>query len=261
MSLKILLNQGGFYVEASGRLESAIGWWNTLNTVDIDNDGDLDIMAGNLGLNTKYKASPECPFSVYCHDFDENGTFDIVLSYYEKGSCFPVRGRQCSSQQMPFIKNKFPTYGQFGEASVNDIHGKNLDKALQYHATEFRSGAFINDGLGNFTFEPFPNEAQIFPVQGIIPMDLNSDGNQDLIMAGNYYNREVETTRSDAGIGCVLLGNGDGTFSAMPPTVHGLALYKDVRDIQLLKSNGLTKLIAANNNDKVQIYRLHQPAP
>ena len=261
MSLKVLLNQGGFYVEASSGLESAIGWWNTLNTVDIDNDGDLDIMAGNLGLNIKYKASPESPFSVYCHDFDENGTFDIVLSYYEKGSCFPVRGRQCSSQQMPFIKNKFPTYGQFGEATVNDIHGKNLDKALQYHATEFRSGACINDGLGNFTFEPFPNEAQIFPVQGIIPMDLNNDGNQDLIMAGNYYNREVETTRSDAGIGCVLLGNGDGTFSAMPQTEHGLALYKDVRDIQLLQSNGSTKLIAANNNDKVQIYRLQQPDP
>lgn len=261
MSPRILLNANGKFEEASSGLESAIGWWNTLSVIDIDNDGDMDIMAGNLGLNIKYKASPESPFSVYCHDFDENGTFDIVLSYYEKGSCFPVRGRQCSSQQMPFIKKKFPTYDQFGVATVSDIHGENLEKALQYHATEFRSGGWINDGSGQFEFIPFPNEAQIFPVQGIVTMDINDDGNQDLILAGNYYNREVETTRSDAGIGCVLLGNGDGSFKAMPATEHCLALYKDVRDIKLLKGNGSTKLVVANNNDKVQVYRLQNPAP
>ena len=261
MAPRVLLNTNGRLEESSAGLDSAIGWWNTVNVMDIDNDGDIDIMAGNLGLNIKYKASPESPFSVYCHDFDQNGTFDIVLSYYEKGSCFPVRGRQCSSQQMPFIKKKFPTYDQFGVATVSDIHGENLKKALQYHATEFRSGAWINDGSGQFEFTPFPNEAQIFPVQGIIPMDINNDGIQDLILAGNYYNREVETTRSDAGIGCVLIGIGDGSFNVSPTTEHGLSLYKDVRDIKLLKGNGSIKLIAANNNDKVQVYNLAIPAP
>lgn len=258
---RILLNNNGKLEESTSGLDHAIGWWNTIEVLDIDNDGDLDIMAGNLGLNIKYKANPESPFSVFCDDFDENGSYDIVLSYYEKGSCFPVRGRQCSSEQMPFIKKKFPTYDQFSVATMSDIHGDNLKKALQYHATEFRSGSWINDGSGQFRFSPFPNEAQIFPVQGIVPLDINSDGFQDLILAGNYYNREVETTRSDAGIGCVLLGNGDGSFRAMPATEHGLSLYNDVRDIKLLKSNGSFKLIAANNNDKVQIYSLQMSNP
>ena len=254
-------NSGKLSISNSG-MNKAVGWWNAVEPVDIDNDGDMDIVAGNLGLNIKYKASEESPFSVYCHDFDNNGSLDIVLSYYEKGSCFPVRGRECSSQQMPFIKKKFPTYDQFGEATVKDIHGENLDKSLQYHATEFRSGVWINNGSGSFAFKPFVNEAQIAPIQAVVPHDVNTDGNMDLIMAGNYYNREVETTRSDAGIGCVLLGDGTGGFKPMHPTEHGLQLYKDVRDIKLMNGpKGEKLLIVANNNTPAQMYSLNSRIP
>jgi hypothetical protein len=258
LGVTVLTQTNGVLEKAEAGTENSIGWWNTIETADVDNDGDLDLITGNLGLNIKYKASPEKPFSVYCHDFDGSGSFDIVLSYYENESCFPVRGRECSSQQMPFIKNKFPTYNQFGDATLEDIHGKNLDDALQYHATEFRSGVWINDGKASFTFSPFPNQAQVSTIQGIIPIDLNSDGNIDLITAGNYYEREVETTRSDASIGCVLIGKGNGQFDAMHPTDHGLNLYEDVRDIQLLKGkNGKMQLIAAINGKQAKIYSLN----
>lgn len=256
MPLTAMVQKDGVFESAELTTSANTGWWNTIELADIDNDGDMDLLTGNLGLNIKYKASKDEPFSVFCHDFDNNGSLDIVLSYYDQGSCFPVRGRECSSQQMPFIKKKFPTYDQFGEATVKDIHGENLDKALQYHATEFRSGAWINNGSGKFDFIAFPNEAQIAPIQGIIAKDLNKDGNLDLICAGNYYNREVETTRSDAGVGCVLLGDGTGSFTAMHPTEHGLKLYKDVRDISLCKMKSGTTLIAACNNDALEVYKI-----
>ena len=256
MPLTAMVQKDGVFESVELTTSANTGWWNTVELADVDNDGDMDLLTGNLGLNIKYKASKEEPFSVFCHDFDNNGSLDIVLSYYDQGSCFPVRGRECSSQQMPFIKKKFPTYDQFGEATVKDIHGENLDKALQYHATEFRSGAWINNGLGKFDFMAFPNEAQIAPIQGIIAKDLNKDGNLDLICAGNYYNREVETTRSDAGIGCVLLGDGTGKFTAMHPTEHGLKLYKDVRDISLCKMKSGISLIAACNNDALEVYTI-----
>lgn len=258
MSLTALIQQDGKFESKEVSSDESVGWWNTVETADIDNDGDLDLLTGNLGLNIKYKASKDEPFSVYCHDFDENGSLDIVLSYYDQGSCFPVRGRECSSQQMPFIKKKFPTYDQFGEATVRDIHGENLDQALQYHATEFRSGAWINDGSGKFSFKPFINQAQIAPIQAIIPVDINKDGNLDIVAAGNYYHREVETTRSDAGIGLVMLGDGQGNFEPMHPTEHGLELYQDIRDIKLVKSNGSTRLFAAANDDVLQIYDLNE---
>ena len=262
MAPTVFINISGKLSIANSGMQKAVGWWNTVEPVDVDNDGDLDIVAGNLGMNIKYKATEASPFSVYCHDFDTSGSLDIVLSYYEKGSCFPVRGRECSSQQMPFIKKKFPTYDQFGEATVTDIHGEHLEKSLQYHATEFRSGIWINNGSGSFTFKAFANEAQIAPIQAVVAHDVNADGNTDLIMAGNYYNREVETTRSDAGIGCVLIGDGAGQFKPMHPTEHGLQLYKDVRDIKLMDSpEGDKMLLVANNNATVQMYRFNSRLP
>ena len=257
MPLTAMVQKNGVFESTELTTSANTGWWNTIELADVDNDGDLDLLTGNLGLNVKYKASKEEPFSVYCHDFDENGSLDIVLSYYEQGSCFPVRGRECSSQQMPFIKKKFPTYDQFGEATVKDIHGENLDKALQYHATEFRSGAWLNNGKGKYDFIAFPNEAQIAPIQAIVPIDINSDGNLDLICAGNYSNRVVEPPRSDAGIGSLLLGDGSGNFSPVHPTEHGLKLYQDIRDIALINSASGVKLIAAANDNAVQVYTLN----
>lgn len=255
MAVTVLRNSGGkLSIDNSSGMNEAIGWWNTVETIDLDNDGDLDIVAGNLGLNIKYKASKNEPFSVYCHDFDDNGSLDIVLSYYQKGKCYPVRGRECSSQQMPFIKEKFPTYDGFGGATVQEMHGENLDKALQYHATEFRSGIWRNDGNGKFFFEPFENDLQIAPINGIVSKDLNEDGFQDLIVAGNFYHREVETTRSDAGIGNVLISDGNGSYRSLHPTEHGLKMFGDVRKLELIESDGIAMLISASNDGPVEVY-------
>ena len=221
----------------------------------MDGDGDDDLIAGNLGTNIKYKGSEEEPFKVYSHDFDANGTNDIVLSYYQQGKCFPVRGRECSSQQMPFVKNKFPSYHAFATATVEQIYSEHIDEALMLEAKNF-SSLYLENKDGNFNTKHLPIEAQFSTVQGIVTHDVNDDGHLDLIVAGNFYHREVETTRSDASIGYVMLGDGKGNFQTIDATKAGLKLYQDVRDIKLIKTASGLKLLGAVNGDVMQFYSL-----
>lgn len=252
-------NDGSFSnISKSVGLANTEGWWNEMVATDIDNDGDLDLVAGNLGLNIKYKASEDQPFTLYIKDFDDNGTHDVYLGYYQDGVCYPVRGRECSSQQLPYIKEEFKNYDKFGKATIDEVLGDRKEGAEFRTAKTFAS-VYIENQDGEFILHNLPNEAQISPIFGIVPQDFNGDGNLDLLIGGNYYNREVETTRSDAGIGQILLGDGKGAFKAMPSHNTGLALYKDVRAMEILKANGgNSTIIVANNNDPIQVYNLNK---
>ena len=235
-------------------LANTKGWWNVLAANDIDNDGDVDLIAGNLGYNIKYKASVDKPFKLYVDDFDNNGTNDVYLGYYEGDKCFPVRGRQCSSEQMPFVKKKFKNYNEFGSATVLDVlEGRIGDKTVVQEAHTFANAIFINEG-GKFTLKELPNDAQISPVYGIAVDDFDKDGNKDIFLAGNMYNREVETTRSDAGKGSLVTPLPDGSFKVMRSIETGISADKDVRDVLVLRSENNSLLLIANNNDPIQVY-------
>ena len=237
-------------------LSQYTGWWNIIISDDFDNDGDPDFIAGNLGLNYKYKATIQEPLHVYCYDFDNTGTLDIVLGYYNDGSCYPVRGRQCSSEQMPNIKQKFPSYAAFGNATLQDVYGENLETALHHEAKYFASAYIKNNGSDGFELIPLPKECQLSTVFGIIPFDYNNDGNKDIILAGNFYVSEVETGRADAGIGLLLEGDGHGGFDPIPITTSGFRADRDVRDLEMLKtSSGQVMIIIGNNNYRTQIYK------
>ena len=148
MPLTILINNGNSFIDSSQEmgLSKHIGWWNSIEAGDFDNDGDMDLIGGNLGLNYKYKASYDEPFEVYAKDFDKSGNLDIVLGYYNQGDLFPLRGRECSSNQMPFIKNKFSNYDAFGKATLAEVYGEeNLNEAIHYRATTFATTLFENN--------------------------------------------------------------------------------------------------------------------
>jgi len=229
------------------------GWWNTIEIVDADHDNDLDVVAGNLGHNIKYKASVDKPFKLYVDDFDKNGSNDVYLGYYEGGKCYPVRGKQCSTQQMPFVSEKFKTYNDFGTATITDVlDGLITDKTVLQEVHTFANSIFINN-KGSFVQKELPSEAQISPVYGIAIDDFDKDGKSDIFLAGNMYNREVETTRSDAGKGC-LLSYKNGEFIASRNLKTGVSADKDVRDVMVLKDDNKSMLVIANNNDKLQIY-------
>ncbi len=227
---RLYLNDGlGNFIKSVSSLPKMITSSSIVEPCDFDSDGDIDLIVGNLGKNYKYKASFETPFEVHSTDFDNNGTLDIVLSYYESGNKHPLRDRSCSSQQIPSIKNKFPTYKDFGLAILNEVYGDILKSSLHYTATTFSTSYIENLGDKGFKITPLPNLAQISSVNGILIQDYNNDGNKDVLIAGNLYGSEIETPRNDAGYGLLLTGNGKGEFTAMPADQSGLYLKGDVK--------------------------------
>ncbi len=249
-------NEDKFVESNASGLEKSEGLWNRIAPVDFDGDGDMDLIAGNCGMNLKYSAETDKPFKMLVNDFDGNGSNDVYLGYYDKhdGLCYPVRGRECSSQQMPFVKAKFASYSDFAQATIDKVLEGRMEGSLELHARTFASGIFENIN-GEFRFHPFRNEAQIAPVYGIVISDFNGDSKPDLFLAGNYYNREVETTRSDAGIGNLLLSSEGLNFDYVHPSQTGILAYHDVRNALLLNGKSDPILVIANNNGKMQFYQ------
>lgn len=254
MPIRIFENQNGFLNEKTKEfgLDKYTGWWNKVVAADINNDGNMDYILGNLGLNYKFKASQEKPFHVFTDDFDSNGTVDIVLAKNNKDKLVPIRGKQCSSQQMPFVNEKFATYDAFADASVQDIIGENIKQALHLEATTFESGVLINNGTA-FEFNPLPNMAQISTINAIQVNDWNNDNIKDIVIAGNMYGAEAETTRADSSIGLLLLGSQDGTFTVSNNNDNGLFIAGNTKGASAITLKNKQHLIFSKNNDFPQI--------
>ncbi len=258
----------GMYRNVDGRLlnmtqeyglDNTTGWWNSVSAADFDDDGDIDYVLGNLGKNAKYKASPEKPTHVYCYDFDESGVYDIVLAYEGDGVLYPVRGRECSSEQMPYLEEKFPNYEEWGRASLSDVYGDDmLAKALHYKAHNFGSSYLENNGNGNFELRLLPPRAQFAPIFGTVPCDVDGDGHLDIALVGNNFHPEVETTRYDALTGLVLKGDGQGNFRPLSLQESGFHVPGDARGAALLFDGGSASpmLLVGNNSAELQLFNL-----
>ena len=260
MPLMALKNNNGQFTDVSESLglNDTQGWWYSLAQGDFDGDGDMDFLAGNLGLNYKYQATPDATFDIYFDDFDQNNTGDIVLTYENNGERFPLRGRECSSQQMPFIKEKFKTYDAFAKANLVDVLGEQkLNNALHLQAKTFASVYIENKGNEAWVITPLPRMAQVSSINDFVINDINKDGHQDIILAGNLYDSEVETPRNDAGNGLVLLGDGKGNFEATPMMKSGLYAPHNVKHLEELRINDNTYMAAINNNAPVQFFKLN----
>ncbi|HMQ74574.1 MAG TPA: VCBS repeat-containing protein [Flavobacteriales bacterium] len=264
MAVRLFLNDGGRFTDGTGTwLDSTrVGWWNDLELADLDGDGDMDLLAGNIGLNNKFHPSKEKPLEIYMDDLDGTGTTDIVLAKHGAGgACFPVRGRECSSEQMPFLKERFGTYKAFSEADLDVLYGREkLARALHYSATEFATLLLRNEG-GRFQAVPLPNEAQTAPWRGTVVMDVNGDGHADLVGAGNRWGAEVETSRYDAGNGWVLLGDGRMGFTPVPHRRSGLRAEGHACAVAPLQVNGRPAVVVANGDGPLQVFVHTPPVP
>ncbi|MBX2871552.1 MAG: VCBS repeat-containing protein [Saprospiraceae bacterium] len=242
-------------------LENMEGWWYSMKFADLDNDGDMDLICGNLGLNYKYKASAKEPFEVYANDFDENNSLDIVLSYKKKGVQLPVRGRECSAQQVPAIAARFATFDAFAEADLNDLYGEQmLTQSLHLQATSFESVWLENKGTEGFTRHALPIQAQLSSINSIEVIDYNGDDYKDLLLFGNLYAAEVETPRNDAGIGLVLVGGPAGQFSAVAAQESGLFVPGDAKATAAIAWGRDKKqaYLVGLNDDALQLMLLDQ---
>lgn len=235
-------------------LEKTLGWWYSIAAADFDGDGDIDLAAGNLGLNYKYQASEEQSFDVFANDYDKNGSLDIVLGFYQDGTQYPLRGRQCSSEQIPAIKYKYKDYDSFAEATLIDIYTEaDLEASLHLKAYTFASMYLQNDRGQAFTVSELPNEVQISNINSILPGDFNGDGNMDMIMAGNMHTSEIETTRNDASYGAYLEGDGAGNFQVVPYAESGFFINGEVKDMEIIAAGNSQVVVAARNNGPLEI--------
>ena len=259
MPITILKNNKGKFENVSERydLADSNGWWFSINEGDFDKDGDIDFIIGNLGLNYKYKAAEDQTFDIYFNDFDENQTNDIVLSYYNDGKEYPLRGRECSSQQIPAIKSKFKDYSSFSTATLIDVYTEeSLENSLHYQVKSFSSIYLENKG-DSFVKHELPIEAQISSINKIVVDDFDNDSNLDVVVVGNLYSSEVETPRNDASNGLLLKGNGQGGFKATRALESGLYAPGDVKDMAKITVNGKEHLLLSKNSDYLQLIKIN----
>ncbi|WP_181039942.1 FG-GAP-like repeat-containing protein [Aureitalea marina] len=233
------------------------GWWSSIEKGDFDNDGDLDFIVGNIGENNKFHPTKAKPLHIFANDFDENGTLDIVLSKDYQGSLVPVRGKECSTEQMPFLSEKFPSYAEFASSSLTQIYGnENLEDALHYQAETFSSVYLENLANGSFQISTLAVEVQMSPVNDIVVHDFNRDGNLDVVLGGNRYNTEPETTAYDSGKGLYLFGLGDGSFIVQSDiSESGLMILDNCKGLELFQLIGQRPaILVANNNSRPQLF-------
>jgi hypothetical protein len=264
MPVRFFKNNHGRLTDATSStgLTNTNGMWRSLIAADVDNDGDIDLVAGNLGLNCDYQASPSEPMQLYAADLDGNGSIEPVFFYYIKGTdgqkhSYPGISRGQFSEQAPFIKKKFLRHSDYAQATYDDIfRGKN--NVLKLYCEETRSMYFENTGNGKFVKHPLPAEAQFAPVNAILCDDLDNDGFKDLLLAGNEYQMNVMTGRYDASFGCFLKGGADKKFKPVLPSESGFVLDGDVKSMALIRLvNGEKIILAAVNNDSLRVFSVN----
>jgi hypothetical protein len=257
MPVKLYHNEGGKLKEVSGvaGLDKSNGWWNRLIVADINQDGYPDLVGGNHGLNSRFKASVLKPVRMYVSDFDSSGMIKQVVSCYNGDSAYPMALRHDLLGVLPYLKKKYLKYESYKLQHMEDIFTREqLDKAVKLEAYEFCSCVFINNRHGGFVRMPLPTAVQLSPMYGIAVADVDGDGKTDLLMGGNFYQSKPEAGIYDASYGVLLKGDGTGHFTAVPAQQSSIQIKGAVRDIITLKAGKKKRMLYACNDSEVKCY-------
>lgn len=261
--IKVFRNREGHLESPTPNgVQDVLGWWTGIAAADIDNDGDMDLVASNLGTNSQYQASAQSPELIFYGDFDGSGKAHIVEANFENGVCYPRRGLSCSSHAMPIVKKKLQTYHNFASASLSQIYPiDRLQKSTLMKANELRSGAFINDGSGNFKYQPLPHITQIAPGFGVVLEDFDLDGYVDCYIAQNHLTPQEETGPMRGGLSQLLRRNPkskstEDLFVPVSPRESGLIVDGDAKSVTAMDLNRDRRLdlVVGINNSSPKAY-------
>jgi hypothetical protein len=243
-------------LKKTAELPYSAGWWNCLTIADVNGDGYPDLLCGNLGLNSRYKADSLHPAKLYVGDFNGNGRSLCIPVYYKSdGKAYPYYLRADMVIMIPSLKKRFLTYESYAGKTIDEILTPDqLSQASVLTAYQSQTCVYLNDGKGHFTCQPFGPRAQFAPIYSILPTDLNGDGIPDIFMAGNFYGLKPEVGRYDATYGVSFLGDRHHGFTYLAPAESGLFVKGEVRDIKPVKSANGTLIFVARNNDSLEIF-------
>lgn len=243
--------------QAQPGLAKSNGWWNRLAVNDIDDDGDLDIIAGNWGLNTKFKATAESPLLMYVNDFDQNRSVDQIFCYTRNDSIYPIHTKQDLEKQIIAIRKKYLYHKDYAGKTILEIFpAQILDNSIVHQAYQFNTSILRNDGAGNFTLETLPRMAQLAPVFGISVTDYNADGQKDIILTGNFFDVKPEEGRYDANTGIVLEAQPDNSYQVKYSASTGLFTTGQVRRSATLETTRGIILVLARNDEDLQVVQV-----
>ena len=263
--LLLSLEWGGIeaYINDKGKftkkfLTDKKGWWNSLLPCDVDNDGDIDLIAGNLGLNSRLKASVKEPLRLYFNDFDGNGKKEQVLTYYLQGKEIPFANKAELEKQMPLLKKKFLYAGDFARASLKDLFtAQKLNSSQILTADYLANSILLNNGNLQFETMPLPAQVQFSSMKDAVVVNANDDNLPDILMMGNYYDPNIEMGRYDADYGTILVNKGKGKFLA--ETINGLSVKGEVRHIRSVSIGKKSAFVIARNSDSARIISFKEP--
>ena len=259
-------NQGKFTTLKQPALAEKVGWWNSLTAGDFDNDGDMDYIAGNLGLNSLMRASDKMPVGMYAKDFNSDGMFDAIPTVYFKDldgirKEFPYNTRDDMVKQFIQTRQRFDSYAKYAKATITDVFkAEELKDALVLKANWMKSSYIENKGKGEFEIRELPIQAQYAPVYGMVVEDINQDGNLDVILTGNDFGGELSAGRYDASNGTVLMGNGKGYFTTLSISKSGYATIGDTKGLVTMNdAQGKLLTVTSQNRDKLKFFAVNKP--
>ncbi|MDX1531644.1 MAG: hypothetical protein R3362_08970, partial [Rhodothermales bacterium] len=232
-------------------------WWNGVLADDLDGDGDVDLAAGNLGLNSRVRVRPGEPARLYLADYDGSGRTVAVLATYRDGREYPFASLDLLRQQFPSVRKRYASYADFGARGVGEVFepGVRWDSAV-HEAETFATVWAENDGAGRFTVRALPAEAQFAPVYALLARDFDGDGRRDLLLAGNFTGVRPDRGREDASYGLLLRQSAPGQFEAADLTESGLGIEGEVRALApLRRADGARVLLVARNDDAPVVLR------
>ncbi len=244
--------------QMTGTVANSSGWWNALQIADINNDGKPDLIAGNLGLNSRIKATLQQPAKLYVGDFDNSGKTECIPVYFKTdGKAYPYFLKSELQAQLPYLKKQFLQFSDYAAKGIDQIFSKEqLQRASVLTVQQSQTCVFINDGKRGFVMHPLPVTAQLSPIFGILPTNINNDGRTDLFVCGNFYGFKPQTGRMDASYGTTLLQNENQQFDYLPPSQSGLFVKGEARDVlQIKTAKGDTIIVVAVNDAPLKVFR------